>query len=190
MTASYSLNFRFDPGLSAQVGITPGDGVNAPRTQSLDPGLIAKFALSLASTLNGVTNPAVAGVADAAFGQVYSIAGGGTQTIDLRSLTLLDGRTAQALARYKFLAFALLSTAQGGTACSGVSVGDAATNAHALFLSDATAPFVLDNGDFILHGKTGAAGEVVDATHKDVLVTNNDGAVAAAFLLLGIGGLS
>lgn len=157
----------------------------------------AQYLVDLASKLGALSlrndtglGDTAAGGASAAHVAEYSIAASGTADIDMRSLTLLDERTTQALARYKFLFFWLLPTSKGGTACSGVTIGNAATNAHQLFLGGDTMTFKLGNNDWIANSLGSAAGSVVDATNKDILVTNNDAGVAATLLAAIVGGLS
>lgn len=184
MASTYSTEFTFKIGaLKVLMRETPDDGIRQAITNAID-GIASKFNL----TLTSATANSAAGGGDLAYGTVLSIAGSGTTTLDLRSLTDLANRATQAFGRYKFLLFALLSTAQGGTACSSVTVGNAASNAHQLFLGGDTMTFTLENGDAILNVKTSAAGKVVDGTNKSVLITNNDAGVAAEVLVIIVGG--
>jgi hypothetical protein len=129
-----------------------------------------------------------AGGANMAHVSEYVITGAGTATIDLRALDLIDERTAQALDKYKFLFFWLLPTGKGGSAASGVTIGNAATNAHQLFLGGDTMTFTIDNDGWLANKVGAAAGKTVDATNKSVLVTNNDAAVVAHLLAAIVGG--
>src|SRR5438067_880364 len=77
--------------------------------------------------------------------KIFSVAAGATATIDLRSLLDVLGQTVT-LVRVKGLLFQLLSTADdpvNGTACGGVTVGNAGSSPHALFLGATTHTLVL-----------------------------------------------
>jgi hypothetical protein len=124
------------------------------------------------------------------YAALLTIAGGASTTLDLEALTDVFG-DALDFARVKAIRIWLLSatddapdgTADAGTACSGVTVGNAASNQFAgsgYPISDAaTGTFTLANGDQFARATGSAGGWVVDATHKNLKVLNNDGAVAA-----------
>lgn len=184
MASTYSSSFTFKVSkLEASMTETPD--------VALLPAVVRKFASlaeKLSVTLSSGTANNAAGGGDLIYGTILSIAGGGTTTLDLTSLTDLAQRTTQAFGRVKFIALALLSTAQGGSAATKVTVGKAASNAHLLFLSGSTDGIEVKNGQFVLFGDAGAAGQTVDSTHKNVLITNNDGSVAAKLAILIAGG--
>jgi hypothetical protein len=160
-----------------------GDGLRPAATFSADLG--KKLGnLSLKST----TPDNQAGGASLGVGDVYDVPAAGDVTIDMRSVTDLAERATQAFGRYKALVFALLSAAQGGTACAGVTIGNAATNAHQLFLGGDTMTLKLKPGQFLIFGDTGAGGTVVDGTNKAVLVANDDATVIGKLLVGIVGG--
>lgn len=184
MATTYELTFDFRTALfKLSARKKYNDNVHSDVQYITD--LAAKLgALSLTSG----TAIGSAGGANMAHVQEYTIAGAGTATIDLKVLDLIDERTAQALTAYKFLFFWLLPTAKGGTAASGVTIGNATTNAHQLFLGGDTMTFQLDNDGWIMNKVGVSAGKVVDATNKSVLITNNDAGVAAHVLAAIVGG--
>lgn len=184
MATSYSLAFDFKvSALKLTAKKTYDDGARSPSSVVAD--LLSKIPnVSLSSESD---NTALTG-ADAGVAAVYDVAAAGTTTIDLSSLTTLDDQTAQALARVKFVAVMLLPTAKGGTACSGVEIGNAATNANTLWMGAATHTTLLENGDWLVWGKGPAVGKAVDATHKSILVTCTDAVVAGKVLVVIVGG--
>lgn len=134
---------------------------------------------------------AAAGGGDTVLSSVFSITGGGTATIDLSSFTDIMERSGGSFARIKYIEFFLLGTADDasvGTAASSVTIGNAASNANAMFLGDQAHEVVLQNGDFICYGSRKAAGITVDGTHKSILITNNDGSVTAKLQVTIVGG--
>jgi hypothetical protein len=183
MATTYSLVFNFAVSqLKASAKKVYDDGARG------DSSVIADVATKFAVALTSATGNAAAGGSDRAIAAVYDIAAAGTTTIDLQAFVDLAERAAQSLARIKFLAVKLLPTAQDGTACSGVEIGNHATTANTLFMKDDTDVAVLENGDFIIWGKGTAGGKVVDATNKSILVTVTDAVVAAKLLVVAIGG--
>lgn len=142
------------------------------------------------SIKSSVANAAVGG-GDTALSAVYSITGGGTASIDLTTFTDIMERSGGSFARIKYIEFFLLGTADDaeiGTAASSVTIGNAASNANAMFLGDQAHEIVLQNGEFCCWGTRKAAGLTVDSTHKAVLITNNDGSVTAKLQVTMIGG--
>lgn len=119
---------------------------------------------------------------------VQTIAGGGTATVDLSSLTNILQTTAISLARVKGIMIRLLSTtddATNGTACTHIVVGNAASNAWTSqsggrgWLTSSTHTFDIGNGGAVAFLFPTAAGVLVDGTHKNILITNGDGSVSA-----------
>jgi hypothetical protein len=108
--------------------------------------------------------------------KIYSVAAGGTANIDLTALLDVLGNTVS-LVRVKGLLFQLLSTADdatNGTACSGVTIGNAGSNAFQMFLGAQAHTIVLGNGEAAAWLSPSAGGLTVNGTHKIVLITNND----------------
>jgi hypothetical protein len=183
-TFKQAFNLQFSQ-FKAVVTKVFGDGTRA--NSQIVADLVSKFApLALSSD---TANTTITG-ADMAVAAIFDVPIGspGTVTIDLTTLTDLAERTAQAFARLKLGAFMLLPTAKGGNGCAGVTIGNAATNANTLFFGAATDTAPLENGDWILWVKGTAAGKVVDATHKSILVTNADAAIVGKLLTVLIGG--
>ena len=184
MASTYSSSFTFKLSkLEASMTETPDTAVLAAVVRKF-----ASLADKLTVTLTSETANNAAGGGDLVYGTILSIAGGGTTTLDLTSVTDLAQRATQSFGRVKFIALALLSTAQGGSAATKVTVGKAASNANTLFLSGNTDGIEIKNGQFLLFGDAGAAGQTVDSTHKNVLITNDDGSVAAKLAILLVGG--
>jgi hypothetical protein len=132
-------------------------------------------------------NTAVGG-GDELCSSIVSVAAGGTATIDLTAMTEITGATGISLARVKGILFRLLNAgldATNGTAASYVTLGNNAAND---FIGQAANPGYLGSATSVLQIPNGGAagfifpsgnGVVVDATHKILKITNNDGAVAA-----------
>lgn len=146
--------------------------------------------ISVTHALGTAVANAVAGGANHLSQQVYDVPAGGTLTIDLRALTNIIQEGSQVLARVKLIVFELLSTAQGGSACSQVTIGNHATTPHQLWHGADAHTSVLKNGRFIAAGGSDATGEVVDASNLNVLVTNNDGAIIGKLRATIVGGTS
>ena len=148
-----------------------------PITQADRVDVSAGFATTVAN--------AAAGGGDFISHQTYVVAGGGSTTVDMTGLTNVLQQTGQALARIKAFVFELLSTAQGGTAASSVSIGN---GNHQLDMGADVQTRVLSNGDGTAWWATGAAGRTVDGANKTFVILNNDGAVAAHVRVTLIGG--
>lgn len=112
---------------------------------------------------------------------IQSIAAGGDVTLDLEAVANIFGTTVD-LVRLKGVLIRLLSTTDdstNGTAASSVTIGNATANQQTLWMDAATDTFTLKNGEFIAWATSQAAGLTVDATHSDLKIVNNDGAVIA-----------
>jgi hypothetical protein len=123
--------------------------------------------------------------------KIFPIAAGtsSTTTVNLQSLLDVLGQTTS-LVRIKGLMFQLLSPADdadNGTACSGVTIGNAGSNANQMFLGATTHTIVLGNGEAVGWLSPSANGLAVGSTHENVLLTNNDNAVAAAVQVTVLG---
>lgn len=116
---------------------------------------------------------------------IIDVTASGTTNVDLTALTSVVGDANMTVARVKLFCLELLAVADGGTACSSVTVGNAASNAWAWILSVATTTYPLKNGDWVAWKSSDATGVVVDSTHKVIKVLNND-AVNAAKLRLTV----
>lgn len=132
----------------------------------------------------------VANGSDELISYIASISASSSTTLDLTSISNIIGATAS-LARVKAIMFRLLSTTDdstNGTACSSVTIGNAASNANQLFLDNDADTFTLKNGEMLVWASPQAAGLTVDGTNKNVKILNNDGAVTAKVQVTIIGG--
>jgi hypothetical protein len=134
-----------------------------------------------------VANAAVGG-GDQFYGAIVDVPAGGTTTINLQSFTDYLGRSGGTLARLKMFGFALLTTAEGGTAASRVTIGNATSNGNKLNKGAVTHTEELLNGDLSLYATKTAAGLPVNGSNRDILITNDDSAVAAKVLVIFGGG--
>lgn len=120
-------------------------------------------------------NAAVGG-ADQLISYIVNIAISSSTTIDLTSLTNILQQSGVSLARVKFYQFRLLSVDDDpvyGTLCSSVTIGNAASNSQQFNLSAAATMDVKTGGDATYFDPS-ASGYVVDGTHKNVKIVNND----------------
>lgn len=122
--------------------------------------------------------------------RTYTIAASGTLTLDLTNIIDAIERSAALFARIKMVGFFLLGTADdsAGTACSSVTIGNAGSNAQKMFMTQGTYTFDLQNGECVFWATRQALGRTVDGTHKNVLITNNDGSNSAALQVMFAGG--
>lgn len=181
-----SLDFKIRLGLNwtATVNIT---GLSNPNTNNNNP--TKQISIGTAANNNAV------GGGDSLYATLLSIGASGSATIDLQAFSDVLGQSAQSLARIKFFYAHLLSDTLDaepfkslGTACSGVTIGNSGVNGHQLWLGADAETFTLAGGDAAFFGSPQAAGKTVDASNKDVLVTNDDGAVTAKVLVVFGGG--
>lgn len=137
-------------------------------------------------------NNAVGG-ADEVVSFLQAIAPGGSVTIDLKSVTNILQQSGVALARLKGYKIRLLTSGTkgavdsvNGTLCSSIKVGGGA-NACTLNMN-AAGELTVNNGGSQQYFDPSAAGFVlVSPTTKNVLITNNDGSVAATVQVTLIG---
>ena len=179
LSGSFSNSVRWSASnnITAQQPLTQGDSVST----SYEFG-----------TANA--NGAVGG-ADELVSFLQVIAPGGTATINLQSVTNIMQQAGVALARLKGYKIRLLAASGkgavdsvNGTACSSISVGNAPSNGNTLELGAAAQTFTVRSGGSHQHFDPSAAGFVtVSPTTKSVLITNNDGDVAAAVQVTLVG---
>jgi hypothetical protein len=133
-----------------------------------------------------------AGGADVVASNIYTIpTGAGGLTIDLQALVDVANNSGVILARIKWVRFQLLpATHAQGSACSGVTIGNAASNGQKLFGKAATDRFELLNGEQITWGTNGALGRTVSGTTKNVLVVDDDATVVGKLQVTLAGGTS
>jgi hypothetical protein len=132
---------------------------------------------------------AVAGGEDQLCSIILNLTASGTADVDLTSIKNVVGETVT-LARLKSILIELLSPKDDsslGTLCSGITfgpetsmnngfVGFFGANGNTIALPGGSATV---EGGVFLWATRNAAGYVVDSTHKKLLFTNVDGAVAA-----------
>lgn len=160
---------------------TPASTDYQPQTASANPKVLG---------LNFSTGTNTAKAANQIASAIYAIAASGNTVINLQSLTNVLGTASVALVRLKGILVRLLSVADdavNGTACSSVTVGNAATNPNLLFLGGTTPTFTLNNGEHLEWSTPGAAGIAVSPSACNLKVLNNDGANAAAVQVSVIG---
>ena len=128
------------------------------------------------------------GGADELVSFLQVIGPGGSATINLQSITNILQQVGIALARVKGYKMRLLAAsgngaidAVNGTACSSITVGNAASNTNTLEMGAAAHTYTINSGGSHQHFDPSAAGfSLVTGVARNVLVTNNDGIVAAA----------
>jgi hypothetical protein len=182
------------PTLTASLKIEMGWNAQLPVT-----GLQPRADQETQAPKQAYVQGAGAGAVNEVYWNVLTVGAGASTTLDL-SAGLADvlGQTF-GFARVKAFMVWLLSTATTdtlvdgtvGTACSGVTIGNAATNPWAgtgYPVSDqATGTITLANGEKRGWARGDATGWVVDGTHKSLKVLNNDGAVAAKLVIAALG---
>jgi hypothetical protein len=183
-----SLTLQATFGINAN-GSIAATGLNAaPGSQPVESKTQA-FSTSIAN--------ASAFGADLCYMALLSIAASGNTTLDLTSLTGIanDSVTFAKLKGYRFHLLGATETAPDGstpgTACSSITVGNAAANAHPLNMGGTTPTFDVGNAGIVQVGDGRGTGfsQVVDGTHKNIKILNNDG-VNAAKVVVTIWGTS
>jgi hypothetical protein len=116
------------------------------------------------------------GGADAGASAIHTIpTGAGGYTIDLQALVDFADQAGLVLARIKWVRFYLLpATHAQGSACGGVTIGNAAANGNKLWMKAVADRMELLNGEQVTWGTNGALGRTVGGTTKNVLVVNDD----------------
>lgn len=176
-TVTSSLNWTATKNVAGQA--SGNTNTNAPN----------KSTTYQASTANNLV-----GGADEMYSLLLSIPASSSTTIDLTNFQDILSQAAVSLARLKFGQIRLLGATESapdgtaGTACSGITVGNAATNPFSFNLVTPTETFTVDNAGRWEYAGGGASGFTVDGTHKSVKIANNDGANAAKVYLTFVGG--
>ena len=173
-----SIRWNASNNILAQNPISQGDSISTSFEFSTD-----------------AANNAVGG-ADELVSFLQSIAPGGSATVDLKSITNILQQAGVALSRIKGYKVRLLAASgrgavdsTNGTACSSITVGNAGSNPNTLELGGTNPTFTINSGGSHQHFDPSAAGfAAVTHTAKNVLITNNDGLVAAAVQVTLIGG--
>jgi hypothetical protein len=138
-----------------------------------------------------------AGQINESYVALLSIAGAGSQTLDLTALTDQLGN-ALLFTTVKSIQIQLLGTADKsfdkttvGTACSGITVGNAAATQFGGVgypLGDlVTSVITLANREQFSRARPDATGWVVSGTIKSLKFLNNDGAVTAKIMVMMLG---
>ena len=169
----------------------------------------ANVGLTISQTLSSVSsslaslsmNPNITGTAkftsvgtganqvNQAASKIYSIAASSSTTIDMSAaITNLVNNSTATFARVKVIMIRLLSTtddATNGTLAASITVGNAASNqfisqSGSGFLSSATSTEDIPNGGGRAFWCSNANGVVIDGTHKNLKIANNDAGLAAA----------
>lgn len=128
-----------------------------------------------------------AGAANKIYPNQLTISPSATTSIDLRTFVdAVYGGTID-MSKVKLMWFHLLSATEGGTACSGITVGGNA-NAFSDWLGAANDKIKVANGGCFLLSCPDANGYAVTANTGDVLdITNDDASLSAKVNILVIG---
>jgi hypothetical protein len=121
--------------------------------------------------------------------KIFDISASGTVTVNLQSLLDVLGQTV-VLVRVKGLLFQLLSSAddaENGTACTGVTIGNAGSHPFLGFLGGTTPTITLGNGEALGWLTPSANGDAVSSTVCNILITNNDATNPAAVQVTVLG---
>jgi hypothetical protein len=174
-----SVTATFSMGVSYQAqGASPGAQYQPTTAQGNPKKNIAfKTGTTAAGQINEVGS------------KIFSIVASGTATVNLQALADVLGQSAD-LVRVKGLMFQLLSAtddSDNGTACSGVTIGNAGTHPFLGFLGGTTPTITLGNGEALGWLSPSANGLAVSSTVCNILITNNDGSNAAAVQVTVLG---
>jgi len=175
--------------LSSSISWTASNDITAQQPLMQGDNVQSNYAFSTLAANNAV------GGADEIVSFLQTIAPSGTATINLKSITNIMQQSGIALARLKGYKIRLLAASGkgavdpvNGTACSSISVGNAAANPNPLEMDAGTTTYTIKNGGDHQHFDPSAAGFVlVTNTTNNVLITNNDASVAAAVQVTLVG---
>lgn len=140
-----------------------------------NPALLATVAKTLNASFSSVGTGAT--LIHNGYAGTRTLAAGANETLDLRAFTNLLNETAQSLSKLKIIGVKHTST----SAASNISVGNSGANALIVkgCLGATAAQFAPGGGLEIVIPTS--AGVVVDATHKDVKIVNDDGSNIATY---------
>lgn len=179
LSGGFGDNLRWNASndITGQQPITQGDSISTSYT----------FGTNLDNSVSGGADEVVS------FLQV--IAPGGTATINLKSILNILQQAGIALARLKGYKIRLLAASgngavdtTNGTACTSITVGNAATNPNPLEMEVVTDRYRIKSGGCHQHFDPSAGGFVeVTNTARNILITNNDVSVAAAVQMTFVG---
>lgn len=131
------------------------------------------------------------GGADEYFNFLLTLTASSSSTVDLTAMTNVLAQATVSIARIKAFQFQLLSVAQdsvNGTACSSISIGNAATNQQLLNLNATSSLYTVYTGGSWSYSDQTAGGFVVDGSHLNLKFLNNDAGVAAKIRIQIVGG--
>jgi hypothetical protein len=174
-----SVTATFSLGVSYQCQSNPTGSQYQPTTAQGNPK--KNIAFKTGTTVTGQVNEVAS--------LIQSVDASGTATINLQSLLDVVGQTT-ALVRVKGLLFQLLSPlddSTNGTACSGVTIGNAGTHPFLGFLGGTNPTLTLGNGEALGWLSPSANGLAVTSTTENILITNNDSVNAAAVQITMLG---
>lgn len=146
--------------------------------------------VTLGSVSGSPANNTVGG-ADEVYAACVHISASGTATINLQNLTDVVNQPSMAFARVKYWRFGLLSLLDdptNGSACTGITVGNAGSNPFLFNLGGTTPTFTIHNGSFLEYADQSAAGFTCSSANENILITNNDSVNAAGVLVIICGG--
>jgi len=172
---------------------------NATQTLPNAPTAFPQFGPSgnITRAVQFTTGTTTARGANQQMAKIISVTAGGSTTIDLSAaFTNIVNASNATFARIKGIRISLLSPTDdsvNGTLASSITIGNNGSNdfisqsGNRGWLGSAASVFDLANGNDVCWKTVSANGVLVDATHKIIKITNNDGAVAAAVMVEFLG---
>lgn len=184
------------PGISSLQGtISDTIGWSASNNITAQQPMVQGDAVSTSYAFGTANVNGAVGGADEIVSFLQTIAAGGSAVLDLQSITNILQQSGIALVRLKGYKIRLLTSGNtgavdsvNGTLCSSISVGNAPSNGNPLEMDAVANTYTIKNGGSHQHFDPSAAGFIaVTPSSKNVLITNNDGSVAAAVQVTLIG---
>lgn len=183
---------------SIQASIQGASGTNS--NPLLGNRTVPQIGAGISQNFANLTSPPAGTIAasQCKYYPLASIAASGTQTLDLSAASAnLLGNAAATFGTGLWMVFWYLPTVASTVGvslgltvqASSVTIGNngGGSNQWLGFLNAAADAIVLHPGDIVGGIRTGATSWVIDGTHLDVLITNNDGTNAAQIVLLALG---
>lgn len=159
---------------------TPGDSVTGFNPVTVGDNITKNVSYSVGVGANQVNQY---------LRQLIDLAPSGNTTIDLTSFLNALNLSASSFARIKAIRFRLLSaTETNGTAANSVTIGNAGSNSHPLFLGGGTNTIVLANGGAVAWAVASAAGVAVNSSQRNIFIVNGDAGLNAKVEVVVLGG--
>jgi hypothetical protein len=154
-----------------------GRANGTPTNSRAGSALVSQVNVSLASTSTGASKANESTTLDS-----FTIAGGGTDTLDLSNYTNVLTETGKSQSKVRLVQIEHVA----GSLASAIVVGNG-TNPFGGLLTTAAGTFTLKPGEGVIMYSPTTAGMTRDGTHKTILVTNSDGVSAATVKRVVIG---